>query len=772
MISAVAGTISRRTSGRPVTSRFWLLATPLTALLLGIIPLLADRRYYFHGDTQTAYAGWWYELGNQVLNGHWPLMSTQAWESGNYIAEGQWGLFSPLTILIGLAVRLSPNVVAVVILIKLALIMIGALGMYLLLRSFRVTAAAAYVGGVLVGLGGQSVQYDWPAWVNGHMATVLLPWAWWLTRRAMRGHNPFPALLACYLIVTIGYVYAPLYLAIVIVSCLVDAGVARDRAALLRALGIGAFSALVFLTVYLPGVLTAPVTVRSNFDIESGATYTVTVGNIFTSMLPTTGRLYLLWCLPLVLWIDLAKARIVMRELRGVTVATAVVLAWVLGPTKVGPLRWPGRVEPALVVMLVVLLVVVVSRSIVIPGRARILASLAWLLAAAWVVISQDWGYRNTTLAGAAVVGAAIIVVAWSLRRSTAVAALAIGLCTLAVFVTQQAVTSPGGADRHSPARADAAKTQIPAARGDVLVIGSYSTQSETQPALAKELLVGSEWYRNPAVVQNGYSTIRFRTFIDKFCRQYNGLTCKGMLTAVLADDPTTGKPWVDLLSISTLVMYRPDFTDSRLHRPPPGWAVAATSRSTVTWVRDTPVPAAGGVVSTSAGVSVAEQHEGNQSVRLRVNSVPSGGGTVVFSRLAWPGYTVSGASLAKPTAQFLVTVHLDPSSVGRTVTLSWSPPGWRTEVTAWWLAIVGGLAWSLALVVRSVRRRRSASSGRSGDPGEDDAPVEPPSGGSREDEADDVRRQVVGQRRVEAENVARDGEAPGRYGEGDGVHE
>ena len=63
------------------------------------------------------------------------------------------------------------------------------------------------------------------------MATALLPWAWWLTRRAMRGHSPLPALLACYLVVSIGYVYAALYLAIVIIACLVDAGVARNRAA-------------------------------------------------------------------------------------------------------------------------------------------------------------------------------------------------------------------------------------------------------------------------------------------------------------------------------------------------------------------------------------------------------------------------------------------------------------------------------------------------------------------------------------------------------------
>ena len=151
MSSGVAVTTPRRTGRVILNSRSWIFATALTSLVTALLPLLWDRRYFFHGDTQVAYSGWWYELGNQVLHGHLPLLNPQAWESGNYIAEGQWGLFSPLTILIGVALRITPNVVAVVTLVKVALVVVGALGMYLLLRSYRVRPEAAYVGGVLVG---------------------------------------------------------------------------------------------------------------------------------------------------------------------------------------------------------------------------------------------------------------------------------------------------------------------------------------------------------------------------------------------------------------------------------------------------------------------------------------------------------------------------------------------------------------------------------------------------------------------------------------------
>jgi hypothetical protein len=151
--------------------------------------------------------------------------------------------------------------------------------------------------------------------------------------------------------------------------------------------------------------------------------------------------------------------------------------------------------------------------------------------------------------------------------------------------------------------------------------------------------------------------------------------------------------------------------------------------------------------VSTSAGVRITEQHDSARSVRFRVDRVPAGGGTVIFSRLAWPGYTVSGASLAAPTADMLVTVRLDPSSAGRTVTVAWSPPGWGSELAAWWLAVLGGLAWSFALVVLGMRNRRRApaTSRGSAQIDEDDAPVEPPSRGRRKDEPDDVGRHIVG---------------------------
>ena len=112
-------------SWRPPAGRFVLV---LLLFLAGITPLFWLGRYYFRGDTQIAYLAWWYHLGERVRQGDLPLMEPLAWEAGNYVAEGQWGLFSPLTILIGVLATVVPDVVVFVTVLKIGLIVLGGIG--------------------------------------------------------------------------------------------------------------------------------------------------------------------------------------------------------------------------------------------------------------------------------------------------------------------------------------------------------------------------------------------------------------------------------------------------------------------------------------------------------------------------------------------------------------------------------------------------------------------------------------------------------------------
>ncbi len=347
-------------TGRPAsavrTSRrtaaiWWPLLTAVTVALAGLIPLLWEPRYYFLGDTQIAYFGQWFHLGEELRGGDWPLLNLQAWHGGNYAAEGQWGLFSPLTMAIGLMATTVANVLAFVTAIKLGLLMLAATGVFALVRSYDVPAAAAYLAGVAVTLGGATQFLESPEWVAGQMVWALIPWAWWGLRRTMKGNaNPFLALVFGLLTVTVGYVYGTLYLAIVVLATLVDAWVARNLAGAIRVLLVGACCGLVAATVYLPGLLTAPVTTRGEFEIKSDGRLQADVPGLLASMIPTVlspapltpsfppfPAHYIAWFLPMLAWLDLRRVRRLWRPTLGLIVVLVGGVLWALGPYLVGP---------------------------------------------------------------------------------------------------------------------------------------------------------------------------------------------------------------------------------------------------------------------------------------------------------------------------------------------------------------------------------------------------------------------------------------------------
>jgi hypothetical protein len=238
------------------------------------------------------------------------------------------------------------------------------------------------------------------------------------------------------------------------------------------------------------------------------------------------------------------------------------------------------------------------------------------------------------------------------------------------------------------------------------MMVGAPEELLVSDPASVRDFLAGSAWYVGGHPVQNTYTTISFRAYFERYCIHYDGRTCPAALDTLFSREPLTGRQRVDLLGVSTVLLVRADFPGRDLRRPPPGWRLAdATSRS-VTWVRRSPVPGAGRPVWASPGTSVSRVRVDDRTVRFEVRDVPGGGGTVVLSSLAWPGWATDAAGLEAPTDGYLLTLHVSPGDRGRTVTAHFSPPAWPVEVAAWWLAVAGGLGWSLLVGLRGRRGR------------------------------------------------------------------
>jgi hypothetical protein len=689
--------------------------TSLAALLVG------DHRYFWYGDTPAAYYGWWYHLGDLVRHGQWAPLDPHAWRSGNIAAEGQWGLWSPLSIGIGLLATVWGDMLALADVVTIGLALVGSLGAFRLVRSYDAPPAAAYVAAVLVPMGGMTQYLDLPSWAAAETIWALLPWVWWALRRTMlRGANPLPALVLGYLLVSVGYVFGTIMLVVALAACLLDCLLMRDRAALRRTFAAGVLLGLVALTVYLPGVLTASVSDRSTAFEGFGGKFTTDPLALLAGVLPTASvpsttthllpYAYLAWLLPAALWLDWGKARCGWRPLGGLLAFTAVTLVAVDGPSQIGPLRWPLRLAPFLVLGLAVLLTVAWSRfGLARPSPRRLGLSLAWVaLAGALAVVraSSEWVAH---LCAVALVAAALALLWWLLRTGRrSWLAPVVGVVTLAAFGIQHAFfPTPPSPQRNAPTDLAAYQRLYPDAVGDLLQVGATDGLDRSDPDAARQLPIGSAWYLTGLSAQNTYTAVSHRIYKQRYCVYYQGDTCPELFQTLFSTEPTTGRQRIDLLGVSSLLLVRQDVGPETLLSPPPGWRVAERTPYAVLWTRRTPIRGAGSVAWTSPGTSVSSVEAGSTGTSFRVDRVPASGGTVVLRLLDWPGYTTSQGSIVDPVDGYLLTVHVPASAAGSTVHVGFRPPGWTLELGAWLLALARGAGWSVAAAVRASRRAR-----------------------------------------------------------------
>jgi hypothetical protein len=698
----------------------WCLLAVAAVWLAWAFPLLHDARHYFQGDTQNAYYGWFHHFGVALLNGDWPMLDAQAGSAGNPLAEGQEGLYSPLSALIAIGTAVAPQLVVYATLVKFGIAAIATTGCFLLAREYGIRARLAAVAAVAVQLCGFTLSADAPRWVAGQLVAALLPWAWWATRRTLAGANPWPALVASGVLVTTGYVFGTMYFALVLGGLMLEALLTRDFPAVRRLLMLGVFCGLLAVTVYLPGILTSPVTWRDEWDIRGHGFLEMDPLTLLLTGQPTTvpasvseapnedraaGQIpftYVAWFLPLVCWVGFSRLRRDWTSLVSLVVPLVLAAVWTLLPYNMGPIRMPGRVMSVVSLTAILLVAVLLERTLEArPGRLRVGLSLLWVaLAAAGAALVYPESALLQVGAGAIVVSC-VLMSAWAAARPRLLPVVMI-VASVGVAMFQFTVQPEGvGGQRGSPGSLAAYSDVLPGAEGDVFVIGLNAGVVAETPGLGQSLLPGSLWDLTGMPVHNGYTTVGFRDYNYRFCVRYNGDACPDALQAMFETEPVTGLPWVDLHSISTVVLV--DLPAERMQEPPPRWHIARRDDHVVTWVRDHVLPTAGGVVWTSPDTSVHPLGQSATCTTFRVDQVADDDASVVLSRIAWPGYRVDGAEFADPLGGHLLRVRLSPDAEGDTVTVCFRPPGWELEIASLVGALLLGLGWSVL-----VWRRRS----------------------------------------------------------------
>ncbi|MEG9226827.1 hypothetical protein [Aeromicrobium sp. Sec7.5] len=704
-------------------SLLWCLTACVLAAGTGLARVLGDARYFFADDTQAGATGVWYAQGQRLLDGDVTLLDPGSWQGGNYLAEGQWGLFSPIMWVVSLGSTVTDDLVLLAIAAKVPFLAVMAGGVFLLARSFGASPAWAAVVGFTVTTAGQTTYVDATSWITGLHGAALLPWVWWgLRRHLVHGRGPGAYFLSAGLMITLGYLAPVLMLVLLFAVLLAESVLRRDpRGRTVRVLLLGVYSGLLSLLVFLPALLSAAVTSRERGILNTMLLTTdlgdVAVGSLatalptvtwFNGILAPSPVAYLGWFLPLLVVL-------LVRSWRSVPVTVAVMTAGslflLLAPSDLGPLRFPLRMQPYVVLGLGLMFAVLATkaaaeRSWTVAERrlVRVLLGLVVVLAVSAVPANADW-----VLLGAAVQAFVqeLVMRSWSADRPVAsrplrvpAAAMAVGV-VLSAMTMVQAPTSPMP-DHGLPGSIDDYDDLAAGGEHGILTVGDWHALTDSDGF--DEAVFANAWYLTGWDSSSVYTVLRFPALADQFCAGFRGETCADAYDAVLVPGDE-GRPLADELLVNTIVVVRDGITTRPV--PPAGWSLETGD---ATWIvrRDVPVERAGGVLRAE-GAEVSVVRQTGSEVVLQVDDVDAAGGRVVLSRLDWPGYRVSGpAALATPERDFLLTVDLEAGSTGREVVVSFRPPGWAVEVGAGIAAVVLALAWTVgAAVVPRLRRAR-----------------------------------------------------------------
>lgn len=724
--------------GRVKLRREWVWGLGNTAFvtLTWVVALLVDPEFFYFDDTPGGAVGQWYELGQHLWTGRIPFLNAEAWMAGNYTME-QWGLFNPPILLVALLSVGAADLLVFASVVKLVFLLIGALGVQYLARVVRIPPAWAAIAGASSAVTGFTFFIDATTWVP-----QLMVWAWFswalagLIRWSKEQRNLLLALIAGWFVITVGYVHGTLFLVMAFIALLVDGVVARDTGRLLRTLGAGVVLGLVALGTYLPAVIGSPLTLRAT-TVDNDGFMSLTWNGLLVAATPMASPnvlgwwgsyahspiTYIAWFLPLVILARVSVVADVLRDQVTLVVLGLLVLGLATGPSQLAMFRYPVRAMPWLALVTIVLTCKVLStvRPSLPSWKPAVAASLTaagYYLAWSGIPEQARWLIPFGLLVTAAVWAIGTIASGRGPRllRRFGVAGL-VALVTLPLVMAQVVGVGrrdPGFGRFGFPHDREAIQSVLPGGQGNALVIGDPWVMSPS-PAWG-ETSVGNLWYVvDHADVMNLYSPSGFAAFNQDLCMDpYYGRTCQGLLDKIFTKDSATGVLLADLLSLDTVQVVadeeRPAYTLRSL-KPPPGWVERHRSAQTLTWVRDQePVDTTMDAWASPEIVGSVVSGDDN-SFAYRVDAVNAQGGRIVLPRLAWPGYSVKGAALGEPVRGYLLTVDVPPDAAGRTVTVTFSPPGSNVTRGAMFVALLLGAGMWFA----DRLRRRKAGDNESG---------------------------------------------------------
>lgn len=712
-----SGTRPEPGAARSQGRRWPFLAVIAATVTLGYgVILRVNPAFFYKHDTEAGAIPNWVAIGEALREGRWPLLWPEEWMSGNIFVESQGGLLNPAQWLVSVAASLVADERLFATGLKLAFAVLLATGVFRVSRVYGADPYWATAVGAAAPFAGWALYYDQASWVTALTSMAWIIHAWASLAQYARGDAlPFGAFLWLFLGLSVGYAPA-VVIAGVLVGCVAlgEYAVARSwRPAALVAL-VGFAGAVSVSLTYLPALLSASVTWRGTSDasILNDNTLTSPWSETLNLSLPSAVPaiqawgaevqswpvVYVAWfILPMLAFVDWSAAWRDARRLVGPAAFLAATLLLTAGPSQVGAFRWPARWLPYTAVAVLVLGAVLVSRYLSFD-RSRVRFTIAGSVVAASVVravsSNPDLLRRHVVLGLTVAVGVAVLIAA--ARRGGSRAAMAVVLVSLVPVVYFQTSKYSYLGGWGLPTNRVEAREAFLADAGLTFQVGDlerFDEAGRTPDRGWTELaffsyprLLGQSYVAN-------YANVGHAAFGARSCLRYDGSTCPEALERIFETVPGTDQTYADVMGVDRVVVQRDLRPDARDLPPPPGWRWVDANTYTDILLRTEPLDRMPGAPAILDAVTLRQEQVSDLGYKATV-SAPEGG-SIVFSRLSWPGYTATldGAPLPVQAVDgMFVSVVLPAGTADATLALTYRPPGLY--------AGLAGLALGVGIVV------------------------------------------------------------------------
>lgn len=693
------------------------------------LPVLVNPSFYFSDDSAAQFLPMWHVLGERLLRGDWPLMlDVDSWMGGNLAAESLFGVWNPVQLLDYVLVVWLGDLAVAATVVKTQFLIILAVGVHVLSRSYGANRACASVLGVALPVSGFVLYFQAATWAGGLMGFAWLPWAWWSLRRLSEGGTPLLPFLFCYLCVSAGDPYGALALCLLFAALVVEFRLAPDgtravpgRRAVVRVVWVGVAVALTMPLIFGPLVAASSVSWRSGFALFNDGLLVPGLSDLANLSMPsfvpriqsfgsfrmTVPATYFAWfAVPLAAWLDWRVLLASWRRCAAPLLLAGCYLLLCLGPSHVWLFRWPLRHVAVLYLALSVVLAVVISSGLRTDRvRVRVACTVGTLVVGFYLSFSAWPGELIRHLVALGLISGLVLVI---MRGSWPLAvALHIGTaCALALQIAWYPINRDV-ANYHFPTRVDEIREQWAGLRrGTVVQIADRElvpADEVASRAAWNDLLFGNMHSVAGVPSLTAYTGIGFRALHRRLCLSYYGSTCPRAYGALWTTDEI-GAVMADQLKVDHVVVQR-DVVE--VHLPPPGWRIAERTRRITRLDRIAPSPWSTGRVSVARGISVvSDRLHGQRQETIHFRRIDGREADLVFARLDWPGYraTVDGRPVpVTSTSAGLVHVRIPPGTGPGELRLSWTPPGWNVELG---LASIATLMMTAASFTERLRVR------------------------------------------------------------------